>query len=275
MRLHHPISGKTQQGAIFNCANILEYEECKCFGIVITARCDLEHGKHSAVNYLPVVGYRDCMVRHLSIVLANRVYKDTRSNILKHLKQKGAIDLVIETFPYDEIICRVSKGAERDSWIEKYKLLELARSIVENSHSFDLTKARSLTKQAANHAETLTKDLIQQKLSEFYFLEKADCYSTDEEGYVVLLRNMQTMRTDLMNGIVSGLTESDARRYPKYEQHLDFRHDLSCMVTGVLRSPDMEHLGQQFSQLFVRIGLEDQRQSTLENHIKIVKALAL
>ena len=55
MRLEHPKSGKLQQGALFNCVLVSGYEGCPCHGLVLTARCDLEHGKYSVINYLPVV----------------------------------------------------------------------------------------------------------------------------------------------------------------------------------------------------------------------------
>jgi len=41
--------------------------------------------------------------------------------------------------------------------------------------------------------ETLLKELIAQKLGEYYFLDAADCYVKESEGYIVLLRSMQTI----------------------------------------------------------------------------------
>jgi len=52
---------------------------------------------------------------------------------------------------------------------------------------------------------------------------------------------------------------------------LVFTHQPLCMITGVLRSPDIEHLAQQFSNLFVRIGLDDHDDKTVHLHLEIAK----
>jgi len=273
MRLEHPVAGKAQQGAIFNCAIVPGYEGCACFGIVITARCDLEHHKHSVINYLPIVRFTDCVVRHLSVSLARRVYKDLDKKIGNSLRSKGVSEDIRKTFPLEDIVTMEFKGKDRAALLEKCHQLQMSRDLLNSTHSFEPAKARSLFALATSETPSLVEELIHQKLGEFYFLTSVDCCAPSTEGFVVLLRNMQTMDKSLMNAIVAGLTPESAKLHKGYDHFLSFKHEPICLITGVLRSPDLEHLAQQFANLFVRIGLDDHEQSTIDTHIQLAKLL--
>jgi hypothetical protein len=73
---------------------------------------------------------------------------------------------------------------------------------------------------------------------------------------------MQILSCETMRSIVSGLEDTQASTDPAIRTALTFDHAPICMITGVLRSPDIEHLAQQFANLFVRIGLEDHEEMT-------------
>jgi hypothetical protein len=114
---------------------------------------------------------------------------------------------------------------------------------------------------------------VQGKLTEYYFLDAVDVHerSLDGEGYVVLLRNMRTMSTEHALTIAAGLEQERAQSDTALLSVVTFDHEPICMVTGVLRSPDVEHLAQYFANLFVRIGLEDHLDRTIDRHQRIAK----
>jgi hypothetical protein len=76
-----------------------------------------------------------------------------------------------------------------------------------------------------------------------------------------------------MQNIVAGLSQEDARADREASIRLSFVYDPICMTTGVLRSPDIEHLGQHFANLFVRIGVDDYEDTIIESHCTIAKGL--
>lgn len=273
MRLQHPIAGKTQQGAIFNCATAPGYQGCNCWGIVLTARCDLEHNKQTVINYLPIVTFRDWIVRHLALHLAKRTLKDLGKDLANALQARGVSEQIRDTFPIEDIIQRETKGKERTVLLEKAATLALAKEMLQPGTLASDNAAKALVSKSGKKSEALIQELIEQKLAEFYFLESVDCQAKVGEGFVVLLRHMSTMDTCIMQHIVQGLTPKVAKKLSRSDQHLSFAHEPICMVVGVLRSPDLEHLSQQFAHLFTRIGLEDHRQETFDTHIHLCHTL--
>lgn len=271
-RIRLPENGKLQQGALINCIAVPTYDGCDCHGLVLTARCDLEHEKNTVVNYLPVVRFSDWIHRGMAYLVARRLRKSLDSSITKALRQKGVSEFVRATFPLKEIIMRETIGEEQKRLLTKWDQLKLVDAVLSLNGTF-CQDSKELFQVEKGHCESLTKDLIQHKLGEYYFLDTADASKQPDEGRVVLLRYMQTMSCGLMQRIVAGLSQEEANADPEASSQLSFVHDPICMITGVLRSPDIEHLGQHFANLFVRIGVDDYDDTILEHHCNIAKGV--
>lgn len=270
MRLEHPQAGKLQQGALFNCVRVPGYEDCRCHGLILTARCDLEHGKYSVVNYLPVVRFSDWSTRDLCYLLARRLNKSIQGHITKVLRDKKVTDYVLATFPLRDIIERTTSGKDRDILLTKLEQHNLIDATI-SSGGRHTSWSSDLISVDAKQCDALIRDLIQGKLAEYYFLDAVDVHERPAEGYVVLLRCMRTLYIEHASRIASGLEHDFAPSDDALMSVLTFAHEPICMVTGVLRSPDIEHLAQFFANLFVRIGLEDHDDKTIEHHQNIAK----
>ena len=270
MRLVHPESGRIQQGSIFNCAYIPGYENCKAYGIVLTARCDLEHNKHSVINYLPVVQFADWAHRGLVSLLARRIYKDLHRDIENALIRKGVSEEIRRTFPIEDVITRETSGNEQKQLLDKHSKFKLVSNALSLNGTF-CSEAKEIVRIAGKNGSKIVEELIEQKLGEFYFIENVDVCNSDPDGFVVLMRNMQSLPCKLMDRIIEGLSFDDVSLTREEAIHVNSQYEPICMVTGVLRSPDIEHLTQQFANLFVRIGLEDQSQTTVERHIALLQ----
>lgn len=272
-RLHHPEAEKIQQGAIFNCASVQGYESWSCSGIVMTARCDLEHDKQSVVNYLPIVPFDAWVKTEMCYLVAKRLSSDLRAKIENELRQKGVSDNILHTFPLQDIVNQEIKGKRLQILLTDCANLEMAEMVI-RMERHPCTKSEAIIKAGCKIVEKLTKELIQQKLGEYYFLNQLDVLSKESKtGGVVLLRHMQTIDSEAMSLIVGGVLKEDFSKYSLLQRALTFDHEPICMVTGVLRSPDIEHLMQSFASLFVRIGLVDQDLSVIDKHIEIAKGL--
>ena len=270
MRLEHPKSGKFQQGSLFNCVLVPGYEGCPCHGLVLTARCDLEHGKSSVVNYLPVVRFSDWAKREMCFLLARRIHKSVQGTINKALSDKKVTKFVLDTFPLRTIIEKETSGRDRENLLAKLVQLQVIEAVISlgGRHT---SQSSELIQIDGKHCDTLIRELIQGKLSEYYFIDAVDIYEQSVEGYVVQLRNMRMLNTEHASKIVAGLEQESARSDAGLMSVLTFAHEPICMITGVLRSPDIEHLAQCFANLFVRIGLEDHEDQTIEHHQNIAK----
>jgi hypothetical protein len=270
MRLQHPKAGKIQQGALFNCVVVPGYENCDCHGIVLTARCDLEHEKQTVINYLPVVPFSDWVPREMSYLLARRLRKSLDSSISTALTKRGVSKLIHETFPIQDIIERETTGKEKDVLLLKCAHLKLAEKVVSLGGAFS-DDSKALIRIDEKQCDSLVRELLQHKLGGYYFLDAADVLSPSNDGHVVLLRKVQTLSCDLMNHILNGLSDEAAKADPNIISTLTFYRDPICMITGVLRSPDIEHLAQNFSNLFIRIGLDDYDEAAIDHHSRISK----
>lgn len=270
MRLEHPKSGKVQQGALFNCVLVPGYEGCPCHGLILTARCDLEHGKYSVINYLPVVRFSDWATREMCYLLARRIHKSVQGALNKVLRDKKVTDYVLDTFPLRDIIEKVTSGKEQDQLVGKLSQLQVIESVISlgGRHT---SQSGQLIQIDGKQCDAIIRELIQGKLPEYYFLDAVDIHDNSSEGYVVLLRNMRILSNEYAARIVNGLDLETARSDAGLISALTYECEPICMITGVLRSPDIEHLAQCFANLFVRIGLEDHDDQTVERHQIVVK----
>jgi hypothetical protein len=270
MRLEHPQAGRIQQGGIFNCLLEPGYSEYRCHGIVLTARCDLEHNKQSVINFLPILPFRAWVERALCRILAQRLTREISRAVEKQLREKGVSDQVLTTFPLADIATRETRGRERDELLKRVEELDLVRSAAGELTS-KCSVVSDVIRIAGKRADRLVEEMIQQKLQDYYFLDGLDVTEREPTGSVILLRNMRSLAPDLMNRIVGGIAAEDVAGDTSIDHILTFAHEPICMITGVLRSPDIEHLGQQFANLFVRIGLEDHDRQQIERHCELAK----
>jgi hypothetical protein len=270
MRLEHPKSGTIQQGALFNCVLVPGYDDCPCHGLILTARCDLEHGKYSVINYLPVVRFSDWTRREMCYLLARRIHKSVQSSIIKALGDKKVTKYVLSVFPLRDIIQKETSGKDRESLLVKLAQLEVIESVMslEGRHTL---RSSELIRIDGKQCDLLIRELIQGKLAEYYFLDAVDIHDRPLEGHVVLLRQMRMLSSEFASKIVVGLAQEQVGSDAGLMSIVTFAHEPICMVTGVIRSPDIEHLAQHFASLFVRIGLEDHEDQAIEHHQKIAK----
>lgn len=270
MRLDHPQSGKIEQGALFNCLNVPGYEGCPCHGLILTSRCDLEHKKYSVINYLSVVRFIDWAKREMCYLLARRIHKSLQGSIIKALTDNKVTEFEIDTFPLPDIINKSFQGRDREILLKKLENLRLIETVISLGGGYT-PQSRELTDIDGKQCDALVRELIQGKLSEYYFLDAVDINNSSADGYVVLLRRMRLLDPEYASAIVAGLEQGRAQSDPGLATLLSFAHEPICMMTGVLRSPDIEHLAQSFANLFVRIGLEDYDDHTIEHHQKSAK----
>jgi hypothetical protein len=203
-------------------------------------------------------------------LLARRIHKSVQGSINKALTDKKVTKYLLETFPLRDIIEKETRGKDRDNLLAKLMQLQVIESVISlgGRHT---SQSSELIQIDGKQCDTLIKELIQGKLSEYYFLDTVDIHEHFAEGYVVLLRNMRTLNSEYASKIVSGLERESAQSDAGLMSVLTYAHEPICMITGVLRSPDIEHLAQYFANLFVRIGLEDHDDQTIEQHQNIAK----
>lgn len=262
-RLNKPRLETIEQGAIFNCVSVLNYEKWPCCGIVITARCDLAHNKASVINYLPVVPYEAWLKQELIPLILTDISKSLKKSLDSNLRTNfGITQSLLDTFPIEQIIQKeVQNVSQRKKMLEDFNKIKTSEQILQNPSFNNSLPAKELLNE--KEVKKQIERLVKQEFSEYYFISHLDSYEKNNlSPSVVLLRYMQTITLSQMFKISKGVEQDEIEN--NSISHLTFDFEPICMVTGVLRSPDIEHLAQTFSRLYTRIGLEDQESDVIE-----------
>ncbi len=135
---------------------------------------------------------------------------------------------------------------------------ELAARVLSNPQTAGLYE--DFVKELPKLRDGLIKNLVHHKIGGYYFLSRLEP-DGDDGGYVVLIREVQSLPRGAVHAIAEALEASILNDMCKGEPELQGRLRIGlddlAMPIGLLSSPNLEHLMQTFSNLFGRIGLTD------------------
>lgn len=269
-----PKHGTITQGTIFNCAISEQYDGCKVYGLIITARCDIEQSKIPVVNYLPIVSFDDWIHHDGREIICKRLIQSNLGKMRSCLKSAGIADTLLLTETPGQILSTLlqNQGANK-------KISNAAtrfKDLIDERHSIDKCLSSNPSEYLflnivdifPKDREALIKELISDKLNGFYFL-RSSIPDSENEGFVVLVREVQRLPWDIAERLASGLTANEYNELstsnPRSSSCLCFEFDNFAMPLALLSSPYIEHLLQTFSLTFCRIGLPDLHHSYLDN----------
>lgn len=281
-----PKNKEFDQGTIFSCAVANNYEPCQVFGLVISARCDIAHAKIQHINYLPIVTFKDWLFRDFIDILDDRVSKQVKNELKELLQQKGFSPSVLEVYDFDHISTSLFKDSPNitkkdNDKMEKFKLnykllLDIKQSRMSNGF-IDKSQYSLICLNFGKNCSKIVEECLSNKLMGFYFLPSIQD-DDGECGYVVLMRQIQSISFDLIKQIVDGFDKIYfenilLKNFPSSEHSLKFlNNDDFAMPLSKLKSPNLEHLMQSFSLVFSRIGIDDLEKEYFENFWSRCKA---
>ncbi|MFK4583564.1 DEAD/DEAH box helicase [Bradyrhizobium ottawaense] len=187
MTIKEPLLGQLNQGSIFSCAKAERYPDCPIYGLVLTARCDLEQDKYNVLNYAPAVPLRDWLKVDGYELVLSRASADSASRIASALK---TIDLplsilssqtpasILETYIRADDADKKLKRAETKFVELDQRVQQLARW--KQGYSAD---NRDLFEHCETIVQNLVKELIHHRLAGYYFLPRLEADSEDK-GFV-------------------------------------------------------------------------------------------
>lgn len=258
-----PQSGPLTQGTVFTCANLDSYPGCATYGLVITARCDVAHGKARTINFLPVVTLDDWLHHDGRLIIAERLLAESLGGMKDTLRACGYSAAVLDTETPQRVLQAIFPDAtipakQRERFEKQCGRFELARRCIESD------PAAGMCFQVATEVPKLRDgmfiDLINNRIGGFYFLKRVE-YEGPDIGYVVLIREVQSMSAILAsavcNGLDASLYDSMCEDDPSLRNRVRIAYADLALPVGILPSPQLEHLMQTFSFLFGRIGLPD------------------
>ncbi len=224
-------------------------------------------------NYLPVVSFDDWLHRDGRVILASRIERRYLGAMRNNLKSAGYAESILAVQAPRPVLEMLFTGGEKDKKslrarkafedaVEGYELsIECSKSLPKDE------KVTSLTSSHEGECGTLIKDLTRQNMTGYYFIPKIDS-NGDDLGYVVLMREVRHIPRALAILIARGLDvatyDQNLSGNPSLAGRLVFDETGFSMPIGQLTSPTLEHLMQNFSLLFTRIGVADPNTEYIE-----------
>lgn len=261
-----PKKNQFTQGTVFSCAYAENYCHLPVYGLVITARCDAAQKKVPIYSFIPVVPLRNWIFKDGSEIILRRYIADqvnTQENLLEALSLSTSL---LKTKSASEIIegaLKPLQTADKRLTGKVQKFIEASKAISAAEEALSDGKASKLQPQltkASKQLDQVIKELSGNRLIGHYFLRSMpSLYDTAPQDYVALLREIHHIPNTLAMKITEGITKEEWSHGPTDEACCPVftNSDDFCVPIAKLRSPWMEHLMQNWTLLFARIGVED------------------
>ena len=260
----YPLTAQLTQGSTFAGGVAEEYGGCSTYGLIITARCDIEQDKVRTYNYLPIVLLRDWLARDGKLILAERLMADTMGQMKTLLKENNYSGNILEAETPERILEILFPGGDSKAQKTQERFRQFCRQHELANAGLSNTPSQAICVRLASTAprlkDSILNDLVHQKLAGYYFLDQIEP-NGDDSGHVVLLREICLLPKQLARRIIEGV---DAKQYsalctaePRFRTSLYVGPGGFSMPLGLVSSPLIEHIMQSFAMLFGRIGLSD------------------
>jgi hypothetical protein len=248
------------------------YESCDVYGLIITARCDVANGKAPIFSYIPVLPYKEWVMKDGAEIIASRISANSAGEMKKIIKSAGLAEEILETISISSISQHLEKDSSKDGKSRAKRFHEnVVKKTAADEHlsTGNLESAHKLVKENTGLYHGLVKELVGNIVADFHYLDQIE-FGKESAGYVALLREIRFMPSRIAARILDGLDRNDYALLEKTGTGgMRFRSDDDyAMPVGLLKSPFIEFLMQRLTNLFGRIGVTDiaaQRVESLKN----------
>ena len=243
------------------------------YGLVITARCDIAQDKYPVLNYLPVVPLQSWLKHDGLKILLEREKKNMDGRIRSILKEAGVSDTIMLSVDIQEI-GRVHFPSDIGTKAEKKRALRFSvlseekqkiESLVEEGDNAKIVHWFALHRKSS--IEELIGTLSKHDLAGYYLFERlTNEVASEPEAFVCLLRDVSAIPRSLAIYVSNGISRhvfSENYDGTVLDQ-LNIPEGELSMPIICIGSPTIEHVMQEFSYLFSRIGLDDPDTATIK-----------
>ena len=276
--IDYPSTSELTQGTIFTCAASEDYPTQAPRGLIITARCDVAHGKAPVISYVPLISFRAWLFHDGLRLLASRIIAASRGTMRSALRDAGLAESMIDTLSPQTVRGQLTQMTEKSerSATKRYCDAEAQKDAAEAAlkASLGTQPAIELLNSQPKEYQRLLQELLSNGVSDFHFVERSEPGELCE-GYVALLREIRYLPVALAGELKAGIdfqrfTEL-CRNQPRYVDKLTMTDkEQYAMPVGILRSPFIELFMQRFTSLYSRIGVTDYSPDLLKSLREIV-----
>lgn len=253
------------QGTIIYGMNSPKYPDVCCYGLIISASCDIANDKISKLYCLTCVDADEWMLTQVGY---DQMYKDKKLQLMKKMSdesQKYGLNAeLLMSFSEKQFRTIVEEN------IDNLKERKSISKVYEQYKKFCVVTASTKGRKTAIYEDKKTAQKYMEQMGKgdllhYYYLPKIafDDKKGKSEGLVVDLQEILTIDCkDAKRFISPGIDFLTLADYSKEEQtrlceYFWLKKDSDfVMIEGKVESPWREHLMQRFSYGFVRIGID-------------------
>lgn len=268
------------QGTILLGLRSNKYPEIPCYGIVITASCDISNDKVAKLYFLIGVDAKRwfCTEYAYRQVLKTKI-KNLFDPVEKMCRQFGLDARVIQGFTLEEVRTVIADSITQKSDRDKFEKLYQSYAAYCRLGMDDEAR-RLVVQKETKLVQTFLKEIEKGKMFHLFYLPKSAYLpnsSQTDDGLIVDLQEIgsismrdakQIVGPGIDNLLLVG--ESEAVRSQLRAQFWLEREDDFVWIEGKVASPWREHLMQRFALDFARIGLDG---ATEQDYEKLAKSI--
>ena len=250
---------KLDQGTVIYGIRSEKYPEVRCYGIIVSARCDVANCKVRRLYYVIGVDVNDWIVTEegFSHVLDSKL-KEVERKICEAVRKAGLDPETLLDFDEDSV--KKVLAVETDK--------QTAETILRLHYDYcqyftkDLKKRRELIKANLKSVRAQLKEINKGKQVHLYYLPQAAYMDKEEllKGLIVDLQELEAISIADAEMLEKGQIDRKLREFDKTDHYNSFcwleAEDDFTAIDCQIKSPWCEHLMQRFSNSFIRIGLD-------------------
>ena len=250
---------KLDQGTVIYGIRSEKYPEVRCYGIIVSARCDVANCKVRRLYYIIGVDVNDWIVTETGFThVLNAKLREIEGRIYTTVKEAGLDPDTLLTF--DEKSVRRVLAEETDK--------KTAETILRLHHDYriyftkDIEERRKLIKANLKTVRAQVREINKGKHVHLYYLPQAAYMDKEEllKGLIVDLQELEAISIADAEVLEKGQIDRKLREFDKTDHYNKFcwleAEDDFAAIDCQIKSPWCEHLMQRFSNSFIRIGLD-------------------
>lgn len=271
---------KYTQGTIIQFIRSKKYPGIKCYGVVITARCDIANNKISQIHCLSALGIRDFIFEVLFEEAVEKKRRDLNGKIYKLSKERAlSYDVLVDKGLsntcriLDMIIKSSGSSLKKSDKSNIESIIKECSAVIELESCKDRAQKESHFKAVQSIILADMKRLHNSNLPNYCFLPNKSFDGSDSllDGIVADLRDIYSYDCGLVEKVVDGQIDVRTMEKDYIERNNEYfflENDGYALALDVVKSPWIEHLVQAFAYSFARVGVDNASQEEVDGYFE-------
>lgn len=256
------INDSMTQGSVVSELRSDKYNDCHCYGIIISARCDIANNKIQKIYYLEAIDLESWLFSKIGFDLLIKGEINILNDRLQTICKEYGLDWdTLKHFDFDEFEKvanqEITKKVKKTKALEDYKLY---KKYINPCTSHE--ERKEILSSKASTITNFMSEIFSGRNTHLAYIPESGFKDPIENGLIVDLQELDYLNLetaiDLTNCLIDSQNtelEKEKKEYYNTKFILDDFPGYS-MISGEIVSPWIEYLMQRFSNMFTRIGVD-------------------